>query len=82
MYLYAKDYAAAQACDGIGDEHGPYYIWLVQQPLQHKGKSSNSHHQECRQGNAVGIACAYGFNGLWKITEYKPYACHVSANGV
>ena len=44
MDFYAKDYAAAQACDGIGDEHRPDYIWLVQQSLQHKGKSSYSHH--------------------------------------
>ena len=44
MDFYAKDYAAAQACDGIGYEHRPDYIWLVQQSLQHKGKSSYSHH--------------------------------------
>jgi hypothetical protein len=44
MDFYAKDYAAAQACDGIGYEHRPYNIRLVQQSLQHKGKSSYSHH--------------------------------------
>lgn len=82
IYFYCKDYAAAQACDGIGDEHRPDYIWLVQQSLQHKGSGSYSHHQECWQGNAVCVACAYSFNGLWKKTKYQSNACNVSANGV
>lgn len=29
IYFYCKDYAAAQACDGIGYGHRPDYIGLV-----------------------------------------------------
>lgn len=42
----------------------------MQQPLHHKSKGTDSHHQEGGQGNAVGVACAYGGYCLWKVAQY------------
>lgn len=62
--LYCKYNAAAKTGDGVGDEHRPYNVRAVQQPLYHKGKRSHTHHQECWQCNAVGVTGAYGFYDL------------------
>ena len=80
--LYYKDNATACACDSIGDEHRPYYVGPVKQPLQHKGECAYCHHQECRHRNAVGVAGADGGYCLWQETQYQANACHIAANGV
>ena len=82
VYLYSKNNATAQACDGIGDEHWPYDTGAVQQSLEHKRKGAYGHHKECWQGNAACVACAYGGDGLWQVTEYHSNACHITADSV
>jgi hypothetical protein len=77
-----KDYAAACAGDGVGNEHGPNDATGVQYALQHECEGAYCHHEERGKGNAVGIACAYGGYGLWQIAKYEPNACHIAADGV
>ena len=72
----------ATACDGICYYHRPYYAVFVQQALHYKGEGAYCHHKECGQGNAVGIACAYGGYCLWQVTQYHANAGNVPANGV
>ena len=80
--LNAEYYTAADACNGVGDEHRPYNVGTVQQTLYHKGKCSYTHHQECRQCNAVGVAGAYGCYSLWQIAKYHSNTCYITAYGV
>ena len=82
LHLYYKDYCAAQAGDGIGYEHGPYYVGAVQHSLQHECKGANCHQQECRHRNAACVAGAYGGYCLWQKAEYEACACHIAADGV
>ena len=76
--LDAEDGDAAYRGDKVGDKDRPQNVGLVQQPLQHEGDTAYTHHHEGGQGYIVGLAGAYGANGLWQVAEYHADACHVS----
>lgn len=63
-----------------GGDYVCYYQWPVCQgdALYYKEDRAEAEHTECRQGNAVGVAGAYGSNGLRQVAEYHANTCGVA----
>ena len=78
--LNAKDDEAARSSDEVGDEQRPQHIGFVQQALQHEAHTADTHHQEGGQGDAVGLACANGMDGLGQIAQNHRDAGYPAAN--
>ena len=68
IHLDAEDDDAADEGDEVGDEQVDI---AYQYALNHEGEAANGHHDESRQGNAVGVAGADGLDGLGQIAEDK-----------
>ena len=51
----------------------------MQQSLQHKADSANTHHDEGRQGYTVRIFCPNGVYCLWQIAQnHKEAGCYTA----
>lgn len=71
---------AARSGDKVSNEQCPENVRLVEYALQHEAQASYTHHQEGGQGNAIGVACLDGFNGLRQIAQYHADAGYPAAN--
>jgi len=77
IHLDAEDDDAADEGDEVGDEQVDI---AYQYALNHEGEAANGHHDEARQGNAVGVAGADGLDGLGQIAEDEADAGYPTAN--
>ena len=77
VHLDAKDDDATHKSDEVG-EHD--VIIRADETLCQKAEGTYGHHDEARQGDAVGVACANGLNGLREITQHKADAANKAAD--
>ncbi len=66
---------------GGGDEVGGYQRpvdGVAHETLSHEESTSETHEQEGRHGDAVGVAGADGIDGLWQIAQYHAYGGYVA----
>ena len=77
VHLDAKDDDATNECDEVG-EHD--VIIRADETLCQKAEGTYGHHDEARQRDAVGVACANGLNGLREITQHKTNAANKAAD--
>lgn len=73
--FYAGDYGGAYGGDHV--RHHQRDI-AEQASLNYEEDTAQSHEQERRHGDAVGIARTDGVNGLWQITQYHAEGGKVS----
>lgn len=66
-HFHREDYGRAQACHHVGDEQRSI---AEQYTLYHEKQTAETHQQECRHGNALGIVSANRINSLRQIAEY------------
>ena len=77
VHLDAKDDDATNECDEVGERD---VIICADETLCQKAEGAYGHHDEARQRDAVGVACANGLNGLGEITQHKPNAANKAAD--
>lgn len=63
----AEDYHRAYQCDDVGDCQRPVGNEYA---LYYEKERAESHHEERGDGDAIGVAGAYGGDSLWQIAEY------------
>ena len=67
--LNAENDSTTSRSNEISNEQRPKWTRLMQYTLKHEAGTTNSHHQESRQSDAIGIAGTDGINGLRQIAQ-------------
>ena len=75
VHLDDEDDEGAQGGDEVGDEQGDV---AEEGSLHDEEDAAEAHHAECAEGDAFGVACADGDDGLGQIAEYHAYAGDVA----
>lgn len=72
--LYAEDDDGADEREEVGDGQGPVG---QENALDQKEERAEAHEQECRHGYTLGVAGAYGVDGLRQIARH-----HADGGGI
>jgi hypothetical protein len=80
--LDGENNQAACRRNQVGDEQRPEYVWLMKHSLKHETGTADTHHQEGRQSDTIGVAGTNGVDSLRQITQNHRYACQPTTNFV
>lgn len=75
--LYAENYCGAHRGDYVGDNKRPVAQHEALHDEEHRAKTQ---HYEGGQGNARGVAGAYGGDGLGQVAQHHADACQPTYN--